>query len=105
MQDANAPNPRLDPEIERRFLPAIYKMIETMARRVGGKKKLRALSGLTQDAKFLTGLANDPPRDERHAPDSETPPSRPTGEEHERARECAVRLLRWFEHWLHGCRA
>lgn len=88
MQDARAS--------EERFFPDIYKMIETMRDHLGGRwDDLRKRTGLANEVDFLKCVANDKPRDERHAPKGLRQP--PTGEERAKAHDCAIQILRKFE--------
>jgi hypothetical protein len=82
---------------EERFLPEIYKMIETMENHLGGEAKLCARTGLTKEVKHLKRIANEGHRDERHAPEDQTPPQALTGTERTTAHDYATTVLRKFE--------
>jgi len=80
-----------------RFFPEIYKMIETMKNHLGGWEALRKKTGLAAEVNFLKQVANEGHRDERHAPEDQTPQQPPTGAERVKADDCASRILRKFE--------
>jgi hypothetical protein len=82
---------------DERFFPEIYKMIETMKNHLGGWGALRKETGLAAEVKFLKQIANEGRRDERHAPEDQTPQQPPTGAERVKAHDCASRILRKFE--------
>jgi len=81
-------------------MPDLYKVIETIENALGGEAN--AIKVLGPDAgralKPVKRAANEPGRDERHAPDDPTQPRVPA--DHGRAREDALIVVRSYEEYL-----
>ena len=82
---------------DEKFFPESFKMLETMARYCGDRRKLKARTGLVAEVELLATLANGSRYDERHAPKDSTPPNPLTAQQRNEARSAAMALLRRFE--------
>ncbi len=87
-------------EREKESLFYLYKAIEAIEDKLGGERRAVELLSVGSDLKFVKRLANEPVRDERHAPKDADALQRPDRTDKAMARDCAIRILRAYEDYL-----
>ena len=78
----------------------LYKVIDTIENKFGGEKKASEVLKIREELKFVKRLANEPLRDERHAPKPSDVIQRPSGAECARAMEYTISVIRAYEQHL-----
>ncbi len=87
-------------EREKESLFYLYKAIESIEDKLGGERKAIEVLGVCSELKFVKRLANEPVRDERHAPKDADALERPDRTDKAMARDCAIRILRAYEQYV-----
>jgi hypothetical protein len=84
---------------------SLYKVIEAIEHPLGGERKAIETLKIGSDVKFVKKLANEPVRDERHAPKTEGAIRHPETTDKTRALEAATRIVRAYEQYIRHRRA
>ena len=84
-------------EDEQKSVMLAYKLVETVQHFFGSEQKTCQALGIRNDLKTIKRLANEPSRDERHAPNLRKPVEPLSLDQRVEAVECARRVLRAFE--------
>jgi hypothetical protein len=79
-----------------RVLPNLYKAIETVENALGGQAATEASLGVRAELRFVKRLANQPDRDERHAPQPGDAVDQATPAEVARAIDSAAAVVRAY---------
>jgi len=90
-------------ENEETSLFSLYKLAETVEHLLGGEREAGRILSVTQELKTTKRLANEPSRDERHAPEPHEPVRQSSEADRIKAVECGHRLLRALEANLLKC--
>ena len=87
-------------EREKESLFYLYKAIEAIEDKLGGERKTIEVLNVGSELKFVKRLANEPVKDERHAPKEAGVIERLDRTARTRATECTIRIVRAYEDYL-----